>query len=180
MSNIARGREALLKQITDVEAELGTAALLGAASEPCDYLFPRPLQRGRTLQGAWIETPPAGIRTYSKAMLNAVIMFSFRHQDEPMGVHVEPADSAGENRMTLMAANPAGLRQRTGFVAIVSPLTFEPVDPGDGIEDWSFVDAISADVAVLGGATVTHADLADTVFQVDEPSRAFYEEPGPR
>lgn len=181
MSDIPRGREALLQQIADVEAQLGTAALLGAESEPCVYLHPRSLLRGRTLQGAWIDTPSDGIRAYSDAMLDAVIMFSLRKDDEPMGVHVEPALADDEDFVTLMAANPAGLQNRNGFVAIVGPLTFKPVDHGDCIENWSFIDdRTSARVAILGGACVTYADIAGTVFQVDDPSRAFYEESGPR
>ncbi len=179
MIDIPRGREVLLKQIANVEAQLGTAALLGTASELSVYLHPRPLRRGRTLQGDWIEAPPAGIRAFSKEMLDAVIMFSLRVEDEPMGVHVEPPVADGENRITLMAADPAGLQQRKGYVAIVSPLNFEPVDHGDGIEDWSFIDATSAGVAILGGASVTCVDLASTVFQVGDPSRAFYEDSAP-
>lgn len=180
-ARVPRGREALKSQIADVERVLGTAALLGATSEESGYLTPRPLRPGRTLQGDWIGTPYHGIRAYSSAMLDAVILFALRKdQNEPMGVHVEPTGATGDRQMTLMAASPADLPRRTGFVAVVSPQTFESDDPGDGGEPWAFIDATSNGVAILARAFVTSADLAETVFQVDDPELAFYEHPDPR
>lgn len=170
------GREMLVQTIKDIGDDHNNPDVLLAYAPHPQVINTGPTpDSARASNGSEISLPNGGMRAFSVA--DVAILFAIKG-NVPSGAHGD-RDSEGKRRVTLMTTDRMALYELMGNVLVVDASLFTPLRPNS--ENFTYVckPEDTPSVRVYGEVVVNAADLDLPVFEVRDPSSAFYKDREP-